>query len=488
MTSSAASSRILVLSSSPDQARQFVERVKALSDSYSQHLTDPEHPQSTVSSSDAGSDSIPWTIVNRYYTAEVHFETRTLLDFRPIHASEVPAVIYVWNQGEKYQEDVPSLASRLQNHDPEVSLAVRFTGDGTPHADKDEDEEGLDEFLSSHGFEYVDGELAGRKPTGDGAGFSDESSSGIPGLPRVLDALSTIMWPNLVQSETTRNRKSRARELLDWARTEEENDGLQALVASPASEADADAKKKSRMQREMEELERWLEQGDHNIEKKREEDDLQAWKSAEEANIWHDIPTPTIRTPHGEEFGFDDDFDDFVGAPMDVSYGHERQDNADPIERLVPMHTGTSYRSLSSDLGNASPEPHGYDTLDEDDHDPDLPSRQEIEQATKRIFGAQLDDTPPHTGSSTQPQRSSTLASDISFESGTSDGDGVGGEDDFNFGAFDLSRVLSALQGMKEEISGITDESERRKAAAKVALGLVYGLQKEDARVGEDVQ
>ena len=68
------------------------------------------------------------------------------------------------------------MATTLENHDPEVSLAVRFTGDKHPQSLDDED--GLDEFLSSHGFEYVDGDLGGRKPTGDGAGFSDENSSG----------------------------------------------------------------------------------------------------------------------------------------------------------------------------------------------------------------------------------------------------------------------------------------------------------------------
>ena len=68
------------------------------------------------------------------------------------------------------------MATQLENHDPEVSLAVRFTGDKPPPSLDDED--GLDEFLSSHGFEYVDGDLCGRKPTGDGAGFSDENSSG----------------------------------------------------------------------------------------------------------------------------------------------------------------------------------------------------------------------------------------------------------------------------------------------------------------------
>ena len=41
---------------------------------------------------------------------------------------------------------------------------------------------------------------------------------------------------------------------------------------------------------------------------------------------------------------------------------------------------------------------------------------------------------------------------------------------------FDLSRVLAGLDAMKEEIAGISDEDEKRKAAAKVALALVYGL------------
>ena len=50
------------------------------------------------------------------------------------------------------------------------------------------------------------------------------------------------------------------------------------------------------------------------------------------------------------------------------------------------------------------------------------------------------------------------------------------GEADESFAAFDLSRVFSSLQGMKEEIAGMENEDERRRAAARVALGLVYGL------------
>ncbi|PPQ85934.1 hypothetical protein CVT26_000002 [Gymnopilus dilepis] len=44
-------------------------------------------------------------------------------------------------------------------------------------------------------------------------------------------------------------------------------------------------------------------------------------------------------------------------------------------------------------------------------------------------------------------------------------------------GAFDLERVLHSLQAMKSEIADIEDEDEKRKMAARVALGLIYGLE-----------
>jgi hypothetical protein len=70
--------------------------------------------------------------------------------------------------------------------------------------------------------------------------------------------------------------------------------------------------------------------------------------------------------------------------------------------------------------------------------DPDLPSSAEICSVSQRIFGGAIDTDAP--------------------------------------GGFDLSQVLGALQSMKEDIGSITDEAERRKAAARVALGLVSGL------------
>ncbi|KAI0786892.1 hypothetical protein C8Q75DRAFT_250040 [Abortiporus biennis] len=531
----ASGNRILVISPTPEQAHQFIHRVKSLSST-----PRPNEPSTSLEHTPRGHHSVPWTISNRYYTADVHFETRVLKEVGSHHASGVPAVIYVWKKGDTYKEHIQHLNERLSDHDPEVSLAVRITFNAvgvqqtvttmtttTPIAKVVEEEDGLDEFMSSHGFEYIDGDKAGRIPTGDGGGVDDDnSSSDIPGLPRVIDALSTIMWPSLIQSDATRNRRSRARELLDWAREEEEEDGLRALVSSSDPDisgignssglgvglglgigTQTGKKKKSRMQREMEELERWLE----HEESTSKAQDAQAWITSSGTLDSNSTPT-IIRT--GEELGFEDDFTDFIGAPVDVVYSG--QGSTTP-QRLSPMHTGASYASLASAEGD-------------DEDDSDLPSKEEIEETSRRIFGDSLLDVPTASSSSSISQRSpskssshhhhhhhipselssippsskltipradplmphtpdspfSTFTRDDSFDDsyvGFDDGDeDFEDDEDFELGAFDLSRVLTALQGMKEEIAGMEDEGERRKAAARVALGLVYGLRKEEER------
>lgn len=54
-------------------------------------------------------------------------------------------------------------------------------------------------------------------------------------------------------------------------------------------------------------------------------------------------------------------------------------------------------------------------------------------------------------------------------------------EDDMgDLTSFDLTRVLGALRQLKEEIRGIEDEDVRRMAAAKAAMGVVYGLEGDD--------
>ncbi|KAH9939807.1 hypothetical protein B0H21DRAFT_755983 [Amylocystis lapponica] len=444
--------RILVISPTTEQAQQFVQRVKVLSGASSPQSSVPDAPS-----------SIPWTIANKYYTADVHFHTRSFADYGAQHAVGVPAIIYVWAHGEPYRDHIPDISKSLEYYDPEVSLAVRFANNNTITADE---EDGLDEFLSTHGFEFVEGDRVARRPTQEDGSASDEENAGVPGLPRVIDALSTIMWPSIVQSDATRQRKSRARELLNWARDEEEDDGLRSLIpseppdASPSAGAPSAAAapaKKSRMQREMEELERWLadEDGKH--------EDAAWGAGAGAADSWPAFATPTIVTPTADSapIGFDDDFTEFVSAPS------PRQPSAG---MLLPMHTGASYRSLASlsDFGDASLSMPDKDE-DEDEEDADLPSRAEIAETSRRIFGAAVS-----PGLVPDPDLSAGSDDFHAFEHHADD-------DEFELSAFDLSRVLSALQGMKEEISGMDDEAERRKAAARVALGLVYGLQAEKA-------
>ncbi|KAI0662215.1 hypothetical protein C8Q70DRAFT_875036, partial [Cubamyces menziesii] len=548
--SDTAGCRILVISPSATRALQFVERVQALSASRGDRTSvnipvgGDKGPLSVDSSS-----SIPWTIVNKYYTADVHFETHEFEHFRVQHAIGVPAVIYVWGPGEPYKEHVPEIAQKIKHYDPEVTLAVRF-GDSVTASNVTSlsaEDDGLDEFLSSHGFEFIEGDRDERRPTQDVERHSDDEDSGIPGLPRVIDALSTIMWPSLVQSQATRQRKSRARELLGWALEEEADDGLRALIADPSSAASTDPTtaiaaaanaRKSRMQREMEELERWLEDeetgsglrytrdradgklpGQVAAHQAAEDQEAEAWVSSAPVTSvegWEDILTPpTIRTPRVDdgftsdsamEHGFEDDFADFVSASSDShlhphGHGEDRllEVNYD-IGRLTPMHTGASYRSLGSisDFGGDEAHTSGYGALEDgEEDDPDLPSRAEILETSRRLFGAGAFGPPPAAQPSSTSDTATTAIASIGQDAGpstsraatTSDVSGQDpdssadlsldseeGDEDHSFASFDLSRVFSALQGMKAEIAGMENEEERRRAAARVALGLVYGL------------
>ncbi|KAH9933210.1 uncharacterized protein BXZ73DRAFT_77369 [Epithele typhae] len=588
--SDSAGCRILAVSPSAARAHQFVQRVQALSAALARtgsfgdgkgKETEAEadaaptgREQTSVSTSPdplaAGSStSIPWTIANRYYTAEVHFETHDVDRFRALHAVGVPAVIYVWGASEPYREHIPAIANKIRAYDPEVALAVRFgVGDAAdPPPGTNEDEDGLDEFMSEHGFEFVEGERAWRRPTQDEDRHSDDEDSGIPGLPRVIDALSTIMWPSLVQSAATRQRKSRARDLIGWALEEEADDGLRALIpdvprAPPGVGPDLDeavaagaagaAKRKSRMQREMEELERWLEdeeagagrkfgrdekakaqENEHEEQQQRKEaaadEEARTWVATapvSAADGWEDMlappsaahtprdatfpdihlpaPSPRVGSDDGSdaetEHGFDDDFADFVAAGPYILPTHDADRLLEvryDVGRLTPMHTGASYRSLGSvsDFGgndSMSATSGAYGVLGDDDDsdddalneggDPDLPSRAEIFETSRRLFGAGAfapapDDPTPLASTSAPAARApeprsptaadADAAADLSLD--TDDGEE-------SFAALDLSRVFSVLQGMKDEIAGMDDEDERRRAAARVALGLVYGL------------
>ena len=280
-------------------------------------------------------------------------------------------------------------------------------------------------------------------------------------------------------------RKSRATELLDWAREEECDDGLRALVQPPIDEVEdgtdytslstptVETKPKtSRMQKEMDEFQRWLEED----ESQRVNEDPWARRGQLEFEnpsavvSFSDAKTPTATTFVGSEsgfagggHGFEDDFTDFIGAPVD----HEpRGPESNPTKK-----PSFAYMSLGSE----------FDVLEGEDTE--LPSQNEIQATTRRLFGSSPSHFPTSTSVSSQQFLSGTTVSDLGASPAPSTTT-LGDDDDSEFSQFDLSRVFSALQVMKEEISEITDDSERRRAAARVALGLVYGLQRdEDADV-----
>jgi hypothetical protein len=288
-----------------------------------------------------------------------------------------------------------------------------------------------------------------------------------------------MVQPSSSFSGSESKRKSRARELLDWAREEEYDDGLRALVQSPIDDLDnpspstytsppSQAKPKAnRMEKEMDELERWLEED----ESQRVNEDPWACRDefgsplSTESRLG--ARTPTTATffgsgagSGGEGGGFEDDFTDFVGAPMD----HEprRSDSNSTKGRSF------SYMSLHSE----------FDILE--DEDADLPSQDEIQATTHQIFGSTSSNLPiPTSGSKQQQFLSATDAPGLGVSPAPSTST-LGDEDDFGLSRFDLSRVFSSLQVMKEEISEMTDDRERRRTAARVALGLVYGLQRDE--------
>jgi len=245
--------------------------------------------------------------------------------------------------------------------------------------------------------------------------------TGIPHLPRVIDALSTIMWPSMETKTHTRIRKSqpgaqsRAQSsvctYLDWTTGSGFRDSVD-------------------MREEINALERWLE--DDLVGGKVKNDDPWSTTSEPITGRVTGSPEPEEGMPK-ETVGFDDDFTVFVSAPAVGNVIEEDQsfEAESPISgTLAPS---VSYRSLGS-VSDFGEEENGHD-----DDDEGLPTQDEIRETSTRIFGSSRDEEA--------------------------------------MGSFDLGNVMSALEGIKSEIAGMTDDGERRKAAARVALSLAYGFE-----------
>ncbi|KAF7365118.1 hypothetical protein MVEN_00383100 [Mycena venus] len=464
--------RILTVSSTLDRAVSLVNRIRNLRSTSPPEAADTTAASISISASETQtqhsglgeSTRVPWTLSNKYYSADVHFAAHTITGLAPHVVRNVPAVIFVWAKGEAYKHHVERLAGDMSGYEPEVSLAVCVApSSSAEQEDKDENEDDeeaeIDEFLSSNGFEFID--ASNETPS---AGESEPFSQGIPGLPRVLDALSTIMWPSMqAKAKPVSTGLSRvARRDFDWAQTS--HDDLSPIKTSMQPTRGRTGNR----EQEMDELTRWLE-GDDDHFASRED----PWRPAPAVvTSPTGIDAPGFPDPNitKEEFGgFDDDFTVFVSAPPVPTEGEEDFDGADDSfdspteERLGAPGASPLYLSLGSGLdlrevqGDEKAAVEAGATAK--DGDEDLPTDAEIEAMSERIFGGPL-------------RNKSDVDSEAPPPVETERGDA-----EYDMAPFDLSRVMSALEGMKAEIASMSDEGERRKAAAKVALGLVYGLE-----------
>jgi hypothetical protein len=167
-----------------------------------------------------------------------------------------------------------------------------------------------------------------------------------------------------------------------------------------------------------------------------EETDMEKEKA--KLNAWLDShdPWPQPSSTSTGKNSFDDDFADFVSGSLH------------PIEEPA---TKASKESTPPTAVPPEEESEEFQTAEDEDYkellDEEMPSTEEILLASQRIFGQSM-----------APR----------------EGDEDEGEER---GEFDLGSIMGALASMKEEIAGISNEDEKRKAAARVALGLVWGLE-----------
>jgi hypothetical protein len=413
-----------------------------------------------------------------------------------------------------YSEHVFALQNGLARFEPEVALAIAL-GREPPH--HDDPPEGPDSFLADHGFEYIDGERT-HHPEMPSASVTEEDDGGggndddVQGLPRVIDALSTIMWPTMVRERGNSHggggrgkRKSQLRPSLvdfdDVLRAEDgempvEEETLAALMEADAADVGVPLTRVSRMHREMQALERWLVENEemHEAEFGRtgidEEDDADAGEDDYEEEDDDDdggggappslqAPVPNVRAPSGDDpwaaassaskaphstatpsSGFDDDFSAFVSAPpalpgpfpgpvCGLAVTSHHPHTLSPT-LLKPSHTGGSFRSLRSAVSDVDiGDEVGYGYEALDDHS-SLNFSPEHEHERMRMF-------------------------DVNSDPRTSTGRRFGGQTaDLGDEPFDLTNILGTLQTMREDMAGIENEEERKAATARFASEFVF--------------
>ncbi|KAH9042194.1 hypothetical protein EDB85DRAFT_2235100 [Lactarius pseudohatsudake] len=455
-------SRILVVSATLDQAKAAVKHISNVSIPVIKLFIDDNSADLPTSDVD-----IPWTIKNKYYSAEVHFHLVEYAYWDLQLARRVPAIIFVWTRGQPYAEQVFGLHKALTRFEPEVALAIAL-GSGPPH--HDDPPEGPDSYLADHGFEYIDGERTRHlksddvRPdtdtdTADGEGDEDP----VPGLPRVIDALSTIMWPSMVRrgrDDGGHARKGQAAPFDFDGKEEEET--LAALMAADAADSGAPLTRASRVQREMATLERWLIENEEMHEAELgepisssptgiddDEDDGAPRVPA------HSSPAPAVSvSPAAATAGYAYATASAPEFTLAATRAHGLLDTTSAAPMLLPSHTGGSYRSLRSGTSG---------------------------------FPSDVDDL---AGYEALDDRGSFFSPEHEFEDPDADprtpvgrGERVGLTD--GRAPFDLADILASLQTMREDVAGIEDEAQRKAATARFASEFVFQRMGVDGGEGE---
>lgn len=238
------------------------------------------------------------------------------------------------------------------------------------------------------------------------------------------------MWPSMSRIESSRHSKLKS-SLKSNVPPDLENSDINVLELLNPDRADS----KTQVQREMELLEEWLtadvqDEGNDEDSNDDEHDDYASLFSHADSTVRTSTSDPWstgAQTTKPEEFsvrqGFEDDFTEFISAPAVMSQDAQS---------------------------------------DEDESDSELPSKDDIRMTSARIFGLNPNvdfSSSPFMGIPANPQSLSSSGSPTGLSAylQLDDDESVQTRElDMDGPAFDLSRILGALQGMKEEISQIT--------------------------------
>jgi hypothetical protein len=412
-----------------------------------------------------------------------------------------------------------------------VALAIAL-GHEPPH--HDDPPEGPDSFLADHSFEYIDGERT-RCPekiafASEDNGEDNDDEDDVQGLSRVVDALSTIMWPTMVRKQANNiisgKRESKLRlSLFDFDGDDDddilladdnEEATLAALMEADAVNQGAPQTRASRMRGEMQALERWLVENEELHEREFGGGADGVDDGDEDRDYEHDggggslVQAPASAAAPGVHAApvVDDPWaaasttsnptstltqtqtqtqTTTLAAPHSISITTARSSGFDddfsvfvsaPAVSIAGDTAATAKTTPASTIASAASEPI-------------------TGAATRRLYTQTQLLLPSHTGGSIR-----SAMSDLSISDDLGVGGGYEALDDISNGdvdiddrdprpsissrrsgdraaslgdvPFNLPNILNALQTVREDVAGIEDEAERRATTARFASEFVY--------------